>query len=72
MIKSVLLDEAYNEAALTKLVKAFEKYPSVQMQEISLWFASHPGIRFVFTGETITHIITQANLTERLLKEAGA
>lgn len=71
MLKSVIFDKTYSEASVRSLAKAFEKFPSVKVQQISIVFATHPDIRFEFNGEHIDHLIQQANATEKALKEAA-
>lgn len=71
MLKSVVFDTPYDEAAVRGLARAFEKFPSVKMQQISVSFATHPGVRFEFTGPDVENLIKQANATQIALKESA-
>lgn len=80
MLKSIVFDSPYDEKKVRELLRAFEKYPSVKVQEISVTFATHPGVRFQFTADApppgapqpdqtavVNHLITQANATQQAL-----
>jgi hypothetical protein len=78
MLKSVVFSAPYEEAGVRKILKVFEKFASVKVNQVSVYFASQPNVQFEFTGEgpdqaAITnHLIQQMNMTEKSLKEATA